>query len=126
MKNLIEKYLAELTSLSDESQWTAEYDMRDWGNGIAILRYEHDNERCRSDLSTDDLRMLDSIRDKYLGMLHEDATAACSAGYGVEWERGFMSQLEKEYMNVEQNYGMGGDNLCKYIIPYGSVFGGVV
>jgi len=99
MKQLIEKYLAELTSLSDESQWTAEYDMRDWRNGIAILRHEADNERCRSDLSMDDLRMLDSIRDKYLGMLHDDATAACAAGYSVEWERGFMSQLEKEYLN---------------------------
>ena len=96
MKNLLDKYLAELTPLSDETQWTNENDMRDWRNGIAILRYEHDNERCRSDLSMDDLRMLDSIRDKYLGMLHEDAIPACAAGYSEAWERDFMSQLEKE------------------------------
>ena len=105
MKQLINKYLAELTPLSeadlvldnDYSQWSKEHDMKDWQNGIAILRHEFQNERCRATMLLEDVRMLDGIRDKYLSLLHEDAMPAFSAGYSVEWETDFMAQLETEY-----------------------------
>jgi len=96
MKKLIEKYLAELTSRKDESQWTAENDMRDWRNAIKIIRKVCHNPSCRNGLSLDDGRMLDSILDKYISMLEDDAAEACEAKYSLKWERDFMLQLEAE------------------------------